>query len=144
MSVTMTPGLRRVLLSALPLAALAACGNPVSQYFEWKRHSETVEFVPEPLYCYKTLARSDCFSQPLDRKETDRLVGFYGTPPGMERTSMQTAKEKFGEIKDHAPLGLARDGGPTVQSLPRDKVESAPLVLTPRPLPMGAKDTASY
>jgi hypothetical protein len=133
---TMTPSLRRVLLSTLPLlplVSLAGCGNPLSQHLEWKRHSETVVFVPEPLYCYRTLARSDCFSQPLDRKETDRLVGFYGPPPGMERTSMQTAKEKFGEIKDHAPL-----------MLPREKVETQPLVLTPRPLPMGSKDTTNY
>ena len=76
----MTPTLRRALLSTLPLLPLAACDNPVSRHFEWQRHAANVEFAPEPLYCYRTLAKSDCFVQPLDRRESNRLVGNYGPP----------------------------------------------------------------
>lgn len=78
----MTPTLRRALLSTLPLLTVAACDNPVSRHFEWQRHAANVEFAPEPLYCYRTLAKSDCFVQPLDRRESNRLVSNYGPAPG--------------------------------------------------------------
>lgn len=120
----MTPSLRRALLSTLPLLPLAACDNPVSRHFEWQKHAAVVEFAPEPLYCYRTLARTDCFAQPLDRRESNRLVSNYGPAPGRAVVVAPAPRdrERMGEVVDHAPL-----------MAPRETVDSEPLVLTPRP-----------
>ncbi|MBM3546324.1 MAG: hypothetical protein FJX54_05200 [Alphaproteobacteria bacterium] len=120
----MTPFLRPVLL-VVPLLALAGCyGNPVSRHFEWQRHQETVEFAPEPLYCYKTLAQVDCYAQPLDRRETNRIANYYGPAPGRAVMVVPPPmpQEKVGNVVDHPPL-----------MVPREKVESEPLQLVPKP-----------
>jgi hypothetical protein len=121
----MTPSLRRALM-ALPLLTLAGCyGNPVTRYYEWRKHDELVQFAPEPLYCYRTLAQSDCYAQPLDRRDTNRMVGYYGPPPGRVLTVAPPApQEKIGNVIDHPPL-----------MVPREQVESAPLQLVPPPQP---------
>lgn len=35
----------------------------------------------EPRYCYKTLGKVNCYAQPLDGKEANRLVGYEGPAP---------------------------------------------------------------
>jgi hypothetical protein len=35
----------------------------------------------EPRYCYKTLGKVNCYAQPLDGKEANRLVGYEGPSP---------------------------------------------------------------
>ncbi|MSP49178.1 MAG: hypothetical protein EXQ95_07605 [Alphaproteobacteria bacterium] len=127
----MTPSLRRALLSTLPLVPLAACAdNPVSRYFEWQKHAEVVEFAPEPLYCYRTLARSDCFAQPLDRRESNRIVSYYGSAPGRVVPAPPPPRDKVGAVVDHPPL-----------MVPREKVESEPLPPTPRSQPLVPADS---
>ena len=36
--------------------------------------------VPEPAYCYRTLAQQDCYTRPQPRQAT-RLVGYIGPEP---------------------------------------------------------------
>lgn len=119
----MTP--TRTLLTTLPLLALAACiDNPISRHFEWQRHQETVEFAPEPLYCYRTLAYSTCYAQPLDRREANRVVGYYGpSPTGRIVAAPPPAlpSEKMGPATEYPPL-----------MVPREKVDSEPLQLVPK------------
>jgi hypothetical protein len=120
----MTLSLRRALL-VLPLLSLAGCyGSPPSRYFEWQRHEETVRFESEPLYCYRTLARSDCYAQPLDRRELNRIVGYYGPSPArvMMVAPPPLPQEKIGNVIDHPPL-----------MVPREQVQSEPLQRTPPP-----------
>lgn len=120
----MMPSLRRTLLATTPLLTLAACiDNPVSRHFEWQRHTETVEFAPEPLYCYRTLAQSTCYAQPLDRHHANRVVGFYGPSPGRIVAAPPPAlpQEKMGPATEHPPL-----------MVPREKIESEPLQLVPK------------
>lgn len=122
----MTPSLRRALLSTLPLLPLAACAdNPISRHFEWQKHAAVVEFAPEPVYCYRTLARADCFVQPLDRRESNRIVSYYGPMPGRVVVAPPPRdKDRLGEVVDHPPL-----------MVPRETVESEPLPLTPKRQP---------
>lgn len=37
--------------------------------------------APEPRYCYKTIGKVNCYSQPLDGSESNRLVGYDGPAP---------------------------------------------------------------
>ena len=110
-------------LAALPLAA---CGNdPITRYFDWQKQAEVVEFTPEPLYCYRTLARSDCFAQPLDKRESNRVVSYYGVAPGRVAPPPVVPplpKDRLGAAVDHPPL-----------MVPVEKVESAPLPVPGRP-----------
>ena len=111
-------------LLALPLLGLAGCiDTPISRHFEWQKHAETVEFAPEPLYCYRTLAESTCYAQPLDRREANRVVGFYGPSPGRIVAAPPPAlpHEKMGPATEYPPL-----------MIPREKVDSEPLQLVPK------------
>ena len=132
----MTPSFRRALLSTLPLLPLVACGNdPITRYFDWQKHADVVEFNPEPLYCYRTLARSDCFAQPLDRREINRVVSYYGPPPGRLAAPPATPplpKDRLGAATDHPPL-----------MVPVEKVESAPLSAPGRPGALQKQDLPS-
>lgn len=37
--------------------------------------------APEPRYCYRTLGKVNCYAQPLDGSEANRLVGYEGPSP---------------------------------------------------------------
>lgn len=73
-------------------------------------------------YCYRTLAYSTCYAQPLDRREANRVVGYYGPSPGRIVAAPPPAlpQEKMGPATEYPPL-----------MVPRDKVESEPLQLVP-------------
>ena len=119
----MTP--TRILLAIPPLLLLAACiDTPLSRHFEWQRHAEVVEFPPEPLYCYRSLGHSTCYAQPLDRRESNRIVGFYGPAPGRVAVAAPSPlpQDRMGPATEYPPL-----------MVPREKVESEPLPLTPKP-----------
>ena len=36
---------------------------------------------PEPRYCYKTIGKINCYTQPLDGAAANRLVGYQGPSP---------------------------------------------------------------
>jgi hypothetical protein len=123
----MTSALRSALLTLVPLSpllALAACTETPHDYFVWRRHAEMVEFAPEPLYCYRTLARVDCFSRPLERNQADRIVGYYGSPPGRPVAAPVVLNNRNGAVIDHPPLAA-----------PREAIESEPLPAAPAPAP---------
>ena len=37
--------------------------------------------VIEPLYCYKTIGKVNCYSEPLKGEEANRLIGYDGVSP---------------------------------------------------------------
>ena len=37
--------------------------------------------VIEPLYCYKTIGKANCYSEPLKGEEANRLIGYDGVSP---------------------------------------------------------------
>jgi hypothetical protein len=121
----MTPVLRSALLTLIPLSALTACAETPYEYFVWRPHAAVVEFGPEPLYCYKTLARVDCFATPLDRTQNDRIVGYYGPRPGRPvLVPVAVPSAKNGTVIDHPPLAA-----------PREAIESEPLPAAPAAAP---------
>jgi hypothetical protein len=45
------------------------------------KQPEVVAYVQPPaIYCYESLARPDCYAQPLPG-EYNRMIGFYGPRP---------------------------------------------------------------
>ncbi|MBU0726516.1 MAG: hypothetical protein KJ904_09250 [Alphaproteobacteria bacterium] len=75
----------RVLVMVLGLAVLSACDSAreemVSLLGGAPRDAEARMLDEVPVYCYHTLARAECYSQPLPPKEAGRLVSFFGPPP---------------------------------------------------------------
>lgn len=53
--------------------------NDVSAAFQPK--PETPPAPPAPSYCYRTIGKVNCYSQPLPGTEANRLVGYQGPPP---------------------------------------------------------------
>jgi hypothetical protein len=41
---------------------------------------EIIAYMPPTIYCYETLAKPDCYAQPLPG-EYNRMIGFYGPQP---------------------------------------------------------------
>ncbi|MBM3533953.1 MAG: hypothetical protein FJX60_13060 [Alphaproteobacteria bacterium] len=119
----------------MPALALTGCfNNPVSRHYEWQKHAELVEFAPEPLYCYRTLAQVDCYTRPLDRRESNRIQNYYGPPPGrvVMVVTPPMPQEKVGNVIDYPPL-----------MVPREKVESEPLQPAPQAQPKPPSVTGS-
>ena len=75
-------------LAVLAVAAsLAACANPWQGYAPNRAEivaggwvAGQVAAAPPPIYCYATLAVTDCFALPK-AGQGNRLVGHYGPPP---------------------------------------------------------------
>ena len=80
----------KLLLMALPLllggcvSTLVAAGGSLEDFslrkFLRLEPEEQQEVVETPLYCYETLAREECYSEPLAGAE-GRLQGFVGPVP---------------------------------------------------------------
>lgn len=53
--------------------------NDVSTAFQPKP-AEPAPQAP-PTYCYRTIGKVNCYSQPLPASEANRLIGYQGPPP---------------------------------------------------------------
>ncbi len=53
--------------------------NDVSAAFQPK--PEAPSAPPPPSYCYRTIGKVNCYSQPLPGNEANRLIGYQGPPP---------------------------------------------------------------
>ena len=83
------PGWRAAGLVVLGAVALAGCAE-VGQTVQTAVDNVTTAFQPkdEPAapppptsYCYRTIGKVNCYSQPLPGSEANRLVGYQGPPP---------------------------------------------------------------
>ena len=82
--------MRKIRIATLAIVALglAACEDaPFRLEYGWTE-DRALAYTwippraesPEPAYCYRTLAQTDCFRRPQPRQAT-RLVGFIGPEP---------------------------------------------------------------
>ena len=53
--------------------------NDVSAAFQPKPEAPPPPLTPS--YCYRTIGKVNCYSQPLPGNEANRLVGYQGPPP---------------------------------------------------------------
>lgn len=59
--------------------SLQRASDDISAAFQPKAEEPAVP--PPTSYCYRTLGKVNCYSQPLPGSEANRLVGFQGPPP---------------------------------------------------------------
>lgn len=58
-------------------AAAIAIAGAVSGCQPRQSAEERIVAAAPPIYCYRTLARPDCFAQPLGPYDDNRLIGYY-------------------------------------------------------------------
>ena len=68
----------------LSIVCLSACDNQtrdrIKDMVSGSGHTlETV--VAEALYCYRTIGKVNCYTEPLKGQEANRLIGYDGTSP---------------------------------------------------------------
>ena len=44
-------------------------------------NSEKDRAIPEAVYCYRTIGKVNCYSEPLPGQEANRLIGYDGKSP---------------------------------------------------------------
>lgn len=71
------------------VATLAGCAE-VGQSVQNAVNDVSTAFQPKPAepapppptsYCYRTIGKVNCYSQPLPGSEANRLIGYQGPPP---------------------------------------------------------------
>ena len=75
-----------VVLGAVALAGCAEVGQTVQTAVDTMSTAFQPKEQPaaEPLptsYCYRTIGKVNCYTQPLPGSEANRLVGYQGPPP---------------------------------------------------------------
>ena len=75
--------MRSLLFLFLLAGSLMGCaetirGNIDKLFMEGTKQSRA---VAQPVYCYRTIGKVNCYSQPLPGKEANRLIGYDGKSP---------------------------------------------------------------
>jgi hypothetical protein len=76
--------MRRLLVPLTTVFLLAGCAEDirtsVNDLFGQKKPPAKV-VAAEPRYCYRTIGKVNCYAQPLEGNEANRLVGYDGPAP---------------------------------------------------------------
>jgi len=97
------------LVTGIVLSGCAGQGWNDSQEivdFGWASHPKE-QYIPQPLYCYKTLGRTDCYKEPQPELE-DRLVNYY-SPNDAQQAHVDhvvSVQDKKKNKKDREPVML--------------------------------------
>ena len=73
----------RITIFLVGMIFLASCTNGIREYIEStiKFSDEKSPLIVEALYCYRTIGKVNCYTEPLKGEEANRLVGYEGVPP---------------------------------------------------------------
>lgn len=95
---------------ALAALSVVGCVNYESEY-------ERSVYDFEPIYCYQTLGKVDCYRRPQSR-EARQLVNYYGPapskyhdPPRPQQTETQPPPAVSRDVRQLEPPGSEDDGG---------------------------------
>ncbi|MDA0340196.1 MAG: hypothetical protein O3B74_01195 [Proteobacteria bacterium] len=76
--------MRRAIVLSIGLLLLSGCAEDirtvVDDLFGAKQVKPAVAAV-EPRYCYRTIGKVNCYTQPLGGEEANRLIGYEGAAP---------------------------------------------------------------
>ncbi len=75
-----------VVLAAAALVGCAEVGQTVQTAVDnvstaFQPREQPAAEPPPTSYCYRTIGKVNCYSQPLPGSEANRLVGYQGPPP---------------------------------------------------------------
>ena len=66
------------------IVCLSACDSQVHDKIKdliSGSEKPSTNFVAESLYCYRTIGKVNCYTEPLKGQEANRLIGYDGTSP---------------------------------------------------------------
>ena len=75
--------MRSLLVVFLLAGSLMGCAETIRANIDklFMEDNKQIRAVPQPVYCYRTIGKVNCYSQPLPGQEANRLVGYDGKSP---------------------------------------------------------------
>ena len=75
--------MRSLLFLFLLAGSLMGCAETIRANIDKLLMDDTkqIRAVPQPVYCYRTIGKVNCYSQPLPGQEANRLIGYDGKSP---------------------------------------------------------------
>lgn len=73
----------KITIFLLAMIFLASCTNGLRENIDSiiKMSDEKSPLIVETLYCYRTIGKVNCYTEPLKGQEANRLVGYEGVSP---------------------------------------------------------------
>ena len=70
--------MRSLLVSFLLAGSLMGCAETIRANIDklFMEDTKQSRAVPQPVYCYRTIGKVNCYSQPLPGQEANRLIGY--------------------------------------------------------------------
>jgi hypothetical protein len=76
--------MRSLLVPLTALVLLSGCAEDIrakiDQVFGKKEEPRKI-VAAEPRYCYRTIGKVNCYAEPLEGQEANRLIGYDGPAP---------------------------------------------------------------
>jgi hypothetical protein len=75
--------MRKTIVLAVGLFLLSGCAAQIREKVDavFGEKEEPGPVAVEPRYCYRTIGKVNCYAEPLDGNEANRLVGYDGPAP---------------------------------------------------------------
>ena len=75
--------MRSLLVLFLLAGSLMGCAENIRKNIDkvFGDNSEKDRAIPEAVYCYRTIGKVNCYSEPLPGQEANRLIGYDGKSP---------------------------------------------------------------
>ena len=75
--------MRSLLFLFLLAGSLMGCAGNIRENIDnlFMEGTEQSHAVPQSVYCYRTIGKVNCYSQPLPGQEANRLIGYDGKSP---------------------------------------------------------------
>ena len=75
--------MRSLLVLFLLAGSLMGCAESIRENIDklFMGGTQQSRAVPQSVYCYRTIGKVNCYSQPLPGQEANRLIGYDGKSP---------------------------------------------------------------
>ena len=75
--------MRSLLALFLLAGSLMGCAETIRENIDklFMGGTQQSRAVPQSVYCYRTIGKVNCYSQPLPGQEANRLIGYDGKSP---------------------------------------------------------------
>ena len=75
--------MRSLIVSILIAGSLMGCAETIRANIDklFMEGTKQSRAMPQPVYCYRTIGKVNCYSQPLPGQEANRLIGYDGKSP---------------------------------------------------------------